>query len=196
MRVSRCLLLPIHLLWINLVTDGLPALCLATDRIDPDVMKRRPRRGSERITDSGFLRTMLLTGFLTAGVSFAVYLYGLKTETEELARTHAFAVLVFAELLRSFGCRSETKPVWRIPLLSNINLLLIVTLSFGLQVWSHHNETLGRLLKTSVMSFSDCLMLLIVSLIPLAVLEVVKYVRNLRKDGTSADEEFQGAPIT
>src|SRR6185503_12021593 len=62
-------LLPIHLLWINLVTDGLPALCLATDPIDPDVMKRRPRRRSERITDRSFLGTMFLTGFLTAGVS-------------------------------------------------------------------------------------------------------------------------------
>ena len=66
-------LLPIHLLWINLVTDGLPALCLATDPIDPDVMKRHPRPRSDRITDRGFLRTMFLTGFLTAGVAFAVY---------------------------------------------------------------------------------------------------------------------------
>src|SRR4029434_11266042 len=48
-------LLPIHLLWINLVTDGLPALCLATDPIDPDVMKRRPRPRAERITEHGFL---------------------------------------------------------------------------------------------------------------------------------------------
>ena len=167
-------LLPIHLLWINLVTDGLPALCLATDPIDPDVMKRHPRRRSERITNRSFLQTMFLTGFLTAGVSFAVYLYVLKTGTVEMARTHAFALLVFAELLRSFGCRSETKPVWRIPLLSNLNLLLVVALSFGLQVWSHHNETLGRFLKTSLMSFSDCFMLLAVSVIPLAVLEVVK----------------------
>jgi Ca2+-transporting ATPase len=65
-------LLPIHLLWINLVTDGLPALCLATDPIDPDVMKRHPRRRSERITNRSFLRTMFFTGFLTAGVAFAV----------------------------------------------------------------------------------------------------------------------------
>src|SRR6185295_13298295 len=64
-------LLPIHLLWINLVTDGLPALCLATDPIDPDVMKRGPRSRTERITDRSFLGTMCLTGFLTAGVSFA-----------------------------------------------------------------------------------------------------------------------------
>src|SRR6185295_19177264 len=48
-------LLPIHLLWINLVTDGLPALCLATDPIDPDVMKRGPRSRTERITDRSFL---------------------------------------------------------------------------------------------------------------------------------------------
>ena len=47
-------LLPIHLLWINLVTDGLPALCLATDPIDPDVMKEPPRARHERITDAAF----------------------------------------------------------------------------------------------------------------------------------------------
>jgi Ca2+-transporting ATPase len=167
-------LLAIHLLWINLVTDGLPALCLATDPIDADVMRRRPRARAERITDGSFLRTMLLTGFLTAGVSFGVYLYGLKNETLDLARTHAFAALVFAELLRAFGARSETKPVWRIPLLANVNLALVVSISFVLQVWSHHYEPLGRLLKASGMSIGDCLMLVTVSLIPLAVLEVSK----------------------
>jgi len=169
---------PIHLLWINLVTDGLPALCLATDPIDPDVMKRQPRRRTERITSGGFLGTMFLMGCLTAGVSFGVYLYGLKTETPEMAQTHAFAVLVFAELLRSFGSRSEIKPVWRIPLLSNLNLFLVVSVSFALQVWSHHNEALGQFLKTSMLSLSDCLMLLAVSPIPLAVMEAVKFTRT------------------
>jgi Ca2+-transporting ATPase len=178
-------LLPIHLLWINLVTDGLPALCLATDPIDPEVMRRLPRRRSERITDGGFLGTMLLTGILTAGVSFAVYLYGLKTETPELARTHAFAVLVFAELLRSFGARSETKPVWRISLFTNLNLAIVVSASFGLQVWSHHNEILGRFLKTSSMSLADCFLLLAVGAIPLMVLELVKVVRNARRPITA-----------
>lgn len=173
-------LLPIHLLWINLVTDGLPALCLATDPIDADVMKRQPRRRSERITDGDFLGTMLLTGILTAGVSFAVYLYGLKTETPELARTHAFAVLVFAELLRSFGARSENKPVWRISLFTNINLALVVSISFGLQVLSHHNAFLGSFLKTSPMSLADCFLLLAAAAIPLMVLELVKVVRNAR----------------
>ena len=174
-------LLPIHLLWINLVTDGLPALCLATDPIDPDVMKRHPRSRSERIMNRSFLGTMFLTGFLTAGVAFAVYLYALKTGTTESARTQAFAVLVFAELLRSFGARSATKPVWRISLFTNINLTIVVVISFGLQVWSHHNETLGRFLKTSALPLSNCFLLLALGAIPLLVLELVKVVRNVRR---------------
>ena len=171
-------LLPIHLLWINLVTDGLPALCLATDPIDPDVMKRQPRPRSESITTPNFLRTMGFTGLLTASVAFAVYLYILKTETTEIARTYAFAVLVFAELLRAFGARSETKPVWRIPLFTNISLVAVIAISFGLQVWSQHNATLGRFLKTSYLPFTDCLLLFAMGAIPLLVLEVVKVVRN------------------
>ena len=178
-------LLPIHLLWINLVTDGLPALCLATDAIDPDVMKEAPRPRSERITDGGFLGTMLFTGLLTAGVAFAVYLYGLRTATEEIARTQAFAVLVFAELLRAFGARSDTKPVWRIPLLSNLNLAIVVSVSFGLQVWSHHDSTLSRFLKTEFIPLSDCFMLLAAGAVPLLILEAVKLVQSARRERKS-----------
>jgi Ca2+-transporting ATPase len=79
-------LLPIHLLWINLVTDGLPALCLATDPIDPAVMQRQPRRRSERMTNRSFLGTMLFTVCLTAGVTFAVYVYVLKVVRHALWR--------------------------------------------------------------------------------------------------------------
>ena len=182
-------LLPIHLLWINLVTDGLPALCLATDPIDPDVMKRRPRRQSERITSRGFLRTMAFTGLLTAGVAFGVYYYMLQVGTTETARSYAFAVLVFAELLRSFGARSETKPVWRISLFTNINLVLVVAISFGLQVWSQHNATLGRFLKTTTISFTDGLLLLALGAIPLLVLEIVKVIRNDWMAKQSANQE-------
>jgi P-type Ca2+ transporter type 2C len=174
-------LLPIHLLWINLVTDGLPALCLATDPVDPDVMQRQPRHRNERITDGAFLGTMFLTGLLTAGVALAVYVYALQTEGEEIARTEAFATLVFAELMRAFGARSERKPVWRIPLRTNITLAVVVLVSFGLQVWSHHDATLGRFLKTSFLSLGDCVQLLALGAIPLLVLEAVKVWRNARR---------------
>ena len=171
-------LLPIHLLWINLVTDGLPALCLATDPIDTDVMKRAPRHRTERITDRGFIRTMLLTGVLTAGVAFTVYFYALKSGTTETARTSAFAVLVFAELLRSFGARSASKPIWHIAPFSNVNLLLVVAVSFILQVWSQHNATFGRFLKSSPLPLTDCVVLLALGTIPLVVLEIVKVIRS------------------
>ena len=170
----------------NLVTDGLPALCLATDPIDPDVMKQPPRPRSERITDAGFLGTMLLTGLLTAGVAFAVYLYALRTETEEIARTQAFAVMVFAELLRAFGARSETKPVWRISLLSNTSLAIVVCVVFFLQVWSHHNVALSSILKTSFISLADCFLLLAVGAIPLLILETLKLVRSARRRRSDA----------
>ena len=169
-------LLPIHLLWINLVTDGLPALCLATDAIDPDVMKRGPHGRSESLTNPKFLRTMLLTGLLTAGVTFAVYLHTLQTGTLESARAAAFTVLVFSELLRAFGARSEIKPVWRISLLTNLNLVAVVAVSFALQIWSHHSATLGGILKTSYISFTECILLLAVGAIPLVVLELVKSI--------------------
>jgi Ca2+-transporting ATPase len=173
-------LLPIHLLWINLVTDGLPALCLAADPIASDVMRRPPRPRAERITDRRFIQTLIITGLLTAGVSFVVYLFALKTETLELARTHAFAALVFAELLRSFGARSEFQPVWRISLFSNFNLFGVVAVSFFIQVWSHHSPALARFLKTSIVPLSDCIMLLIIAALPLVVLEIAKMLSNRR----------------
>ena len=170
-------LLPIHLLWINLVTDGLPAICLAADPIDPDVMKRRPRDTKERITNRSFLRAMFLTGFLTAGVTFAVFVYGLNTGTTEVARTYAFTVLVFAEMLRAFGARGENKPVWKISLLTNVNLVAVVAISFGVQVLSQHNAALGGFLKTSPIPLIDCFMLFGIGAIPLLVLELSKVVR-------------------
>jgi len=174
-------LLPIHLLWINLVTDGLPALCLATDPIDPDIMNRQPRKSGEQLADKSFFLSMFFTGALTAAVSFAVYLYGLKYETLEMARTHAFATLVFAELLRSFASRSETKILWQVGALTNLRLAVVVALGVLFQILGHHNATLGGFLKTGRMDWSDCFMLLIVSAIPVTVLELVKVVRQWRR---------------
>lgn len=176
-------LLPIHLLWINLVTDGLPALCLATDPIDGDVMRRPPRARTERLANRRFVTTMLLTGLLTAGTAFTVYVYVLRSDTVDMARTHAFAVLVFAELLRSFGARSETRPVWRIALRTNLTLVAAVFLTFLLQVWSHHNAVLGALLRTSFLPLDQCLLLLAIGAIPLMGLEAVKLAQARRHPG-------------
>ncbi len=175
-------LLPIQILWINLVTDGLPALFLAADPAPPGVMERSPRPRNAAFIDRAFVGTMILTAFLTAGVALGVYLYGLKYHDETMARTHAFAALVFAELLRSFGARSETVPIWRMGWRDNAMLLVVVAASFALQLWSHHNQTLSSLMKTSTMGWEECIPLVAVSCIPLAVLELVKVLRTTRKE--------------
>jgi Ca2+-transporting ATPase len=95
-----------------------------------------------------------------------------------MARAAAFAVLVFAELLRSFGARSEVKPVWRISLFTNMPLLVVVAVSFAIQIWSQHSATLGGFLKTSFMPLTDCLLLVAVGAIPLLILEIRKVIRN------------------
>jgi Ca2+-transporting ATPase len=171
-------LLPIHLLWINLLTDGLPALCLVTDPVDPDVMLRKPRPRSSRIANNPFLRMMFLTGLLTAAVAFATYAWVLRSGTPAEARTAAFAVLVYAELLRSFGVRSATLPVWRIPLHTNLSLVFVVAVSFALQIFSQQNAIAIRLLRTAPVPILEGLVYIAIGTIPLLVLEGIKLIRN------------------
>jgi Ca2+-transporting ATPase len=87
-------------------------------------------------------------------------------------------VLVFAELLRSFGARSAITPVWRISLFTNTSLVTVVAISLGLQVWSQHSATLGRFLKTSPMPLADCALLFALGAIPLVTLEMLKVMRR------------------
>ena len=123
-------------------------------------MQRQPRSRLESIASPSFLRTLFFTGALTTLVTFGVYYYILRTQTPEQARTYAFTVLVIAELLRAFGARSATKPLWRISLWTNTNLLVVVLISFGLQWWSLHHALLGQFLRTTFIPLEDCLLLL------------------------------------
>lgn len=173
-------LLPVHLLWINLVTDGLPALCLATDPVDASVMKRRPRSRNQKITDDGFLRVMAMTSFLTGGLASIVFFCALQSSGESQARTEAFTVLVFAELLRSFGCRSEIRPLWRLSLVTNMNLVLVVGVSVLLQLWSLQESVLATILKNTPLSPYTILELFILGSVPLVCLEIVKLWRALK----------------
>ena len=175
-------LLPIHLLWVNLITDGLPALCLATDPIHADVMRRRPRPRSERITAHGFLSRLLLAGGATAAVCFGVFVLALRHGTVESARSMAFTTLVFCELLKSFSFRHETKPIWRIPFFSNVPLPLVVLGSFVLQLLLHHVAILSQLLKTVTPPWTQRWTLLALGFVPLIVLEAAKVLFGKRAD--------------
>jgi len=173
-------LLPIQLLWINLVTDGLPALCLSVDPIDKTLMDRPPRTAGERIADRAFLERLVTTGTLTAAVSLLVYVHALRTQDLETARAHAFNALVFAQLFKSFGFRSATLPVWRIHLFTNVRLLVVVAATAGFQLFSHHSDALSRFLKSPLLPWGDVAVLAALALLPLAGVEVLKLVKRPR----------------
>lgn len=92
--------------------------------------------------------------------------------------TYAFATLIYAEVLRSFGVRSTTRTVWEIDLFSNFKLSLVVGLTMLFQPWSHHVPTLQHLFRIVAMPWSECFMLIAIGLIPLVVLEMLKIIRR------------------
>jgi Ca2+-transporting ATPase len=172
-------LLPIQLLWINLVTDGLPALALATDPIDPGVLTHPPRRQDAQLIDRAFLQRIALTGMLTAGVALVAFAYEFYAGSSVAqARNAAFSALVIAELLRSFGARSNEQTIWRIGLFSNMRLFVIVAVSFALQLLIHHLPVLETLFGTEPISLAQCSAWIMLGAIPLIVLELGKVFRH------------------
>ena len=184
-------LLPIHLLWINLITDGPPALCLAADRINSATMRRPPRGRDKEIADEPFLWTMLLIAAPTAGVSFAAYIFGLQTGTLDLARTYAFLTLIFSQLLIALGVRSQTRPIWSVGVFSNPALLAVVVASISIQLGIGRHPVLAPVLKSEPISYETGLILLALSALPVLIFELAKFARSLVLAGPL---EEAGAP--
>ncbi|MGB9782247.1 MAG: cation-translocating P-type ATPase [Moorellaceae bacterium] len=129
-------LLPIQILWMNLVTDGLPALALAVDRGEPEVMERPPHRAGESVFAGGLGRRILSLGTQIGLVTLAVFLAGLGLGEGDLttARTLAFTTLVLAQLFAVFECRSELHSPFEVGYLSNKPLVLAVACSLAMQL--------------------------------------------------------------
>jgi Ca2+-transporting ATPase len=172
-------LLPIQLLWINLVTDGLPALGLATDPIDAGVLDRPPRAPEVQLLNRRFLRRVAFTGALSATVSLVAFAAALG-DGIGAARNAAFSVLVFDELLRSFAARSDTRTVWEVGLLSNLRLVGIVVGSFALQLLILNTAPLQAAFGAEPVSVNQCAVWIALGAIPVTVLELAKIVRRGR----------------
>jgi Ca2+-transporting ATPase len=170
-------LLAIHLLWINLVTDGLPALALVMDPTDEDVMRRPPRRPTEPLIGRQEWFSIGLTALTQSVVTLGVFAWALAERDLTEARNLAFSVLVFGELLRAFASRSPTKVFWQVGALGNLKLVGVVVVSVLLQIAIHHVPWTQALFEIGDLSAQDCLLGLALGLIPVTVLEVVKLVR-------------------
>jgi Ca2+-transporting ATPase len=142
------------------------------------VLRRAPRRRDEPLADRAFLGTIALTGMLTAGVALAVYLYALERESVEMARGYAFTALVAAELLRTFGARSDSRSIFAVGFASNVRLLVVVLVSLALQLLLPHVEWLSLTFKVPAMPLAHGLLLVACGLFPLLVLEIVKATRR------------------
>lgn len=125
--------LPIHILWINLMTDGLPALALAMEPEESDVMKRPPRPQKESLFD-GQLGQVAISASISCILAFLVFLYTLtNTEDLALARTLTFTFAILFELMLALSSRS-IRPLWKVGLFGNKWLLWSLLPPLALQV--------------------------------------------------------------
>lgn len=171
-------LLPLHLLWVNLVTDGLPALALVMDPTQDDVLSRPPRRGSESMLGGAQWVTVIATGVLQATVTLVAFVWALQSRDLAEARNLAFSTLVFGEVLRSFAARSSTRLFWEVGPLTNRRLLVVAIASIGAQLLIHHSPTMQGLFQIGPLSLMDCALSLLLGLIPVSVLEIAKLIRR------------------
>ena len=171
-------LLPLHLLWINLVTDGFPALALVTDPTDANAMKRPPRHAHESILGAKEWRTVVFTGLLQASVTLAAFVWALQERGLDEARNLAFSVLVFGELLRAFSARDAIRPFWEIGVFSNLRLFVVVAVSFIVQVGIHHIDAMQKLFQIGPLSLRDCVLSIALGALPLLILELTKVSRG------------------
>ena len=127
--------MPIQILWVNLVTDGLPAMALGVDQKERDLMNRAPRNPQESIFAQGLGRKIAFRGIMIAFITLSVYIlaFNYSFGSMEYARSAAFTTLVISQLCHVFDCRSEKYSVFEIGF-GNKYLLLAVASSLLMQL--------------------------------------------------------------
>lgn len=169
-------LLPVQVLWVNLVTDGLPALALGLDPSEPNNMQRPPRLPNESIFSRGLGKRILFRGIQiglsTILVFAAVYLW---RDDLAAARTMAFATLVFCQIFHVFECRSEMFNIFEIGVFSNLYLVFAVICSTIMQLMVIYTPALNNVFATVPLTVNDWLLVIVVSGWTM-ILNLVKYL--------------------
>jgi Ca2+-transporting ATPase len=173
-------LLPIHILWVNLVTDGLPALALGVDPIDPNIMKRPPRPANESVITKSIAFTMLMQGAFIAACSLLAFWFVYKVEDEglESARSAAFIVLACSQLFHSFNCRNNKVSLFKIGVFTNKSLVAAAVFSFFLQMMVIYTPFFQKVFKTVPLGVLDWVLVVAISSFPFWAMEIVKFIRK------------------
>jgi Ca2+-transporting ATPase len=167
-------LLPIQLLWMNLVTDGLPALALGFEPAEPDVMKRAPRDPKERVLNRRTMFVIFMVGLIMALGTLAMFYIELGRSNEAEARTVAFTALVMAEMAVALNLRTE-KSLFKISPFGNKKLLLAIASSVALQLMILYVPLFNQIFDTVPLDTQSWLEILAVGVLVFIAVEVKKY---------------------
>ncbi|MBI4746118.1 MAG: cation-transporting P-type ATPase, partial [Deltaproteobacteria bacterium] len=170
-------LLPIHILWINLVTDGAPALALTVEPAEGDVMKRKPRPPGEGLFAGGMWQHIIWAGLLMAGVTLFVQAWAIKTGHAHW-QTMVFTVLCLSQFGHVLAIRSEKESLFTQGIFSNKPLLGAVLLAFVLQMATIYMPFLNPVFKTEPLTMSELILSLALSSVVLCAVEVEKYFKR------------------
>lgn len=174
-------LLSVQLLWINLVTDSLPAIALGMESIEPDVMDRKPRPKSEGIFAHGLGMQVALQGLMFGVLALIGFRIGWdETGMIEGGRTLAFFTMAFVQIVHAFNMRSS-KSIFRIGIFSNKNLIKAAFISILLVVCVLFISPIAKAFGMIILPVKLYFYGLILVFIPIVVLEVIKLFRMLDK---------------
>lgn len=172
-------LIAIQILWINLVTDGLPALALSMDPGESDVMQRKPREKNESIW-KGMRLWLLDYVVITTILTLALFVYGLQ-ESLIKAQTMVFTSIMLFEKFQSFACRSLEKPVFWRKMMKNKLLIVAALLTFVMHLAILYVPILNKIFHVVPLSVFDWLLILILALSVFAYLELYKKLKTKEK---------------
>ncbi|MBN1556908.1 MAG: cation-translocating P-type ATPase [Lentisphaerae bacterium] len=170
-------LLPIHILWINLVTDGLPGLALTAEPEEKDIMTRPPRHPRESIFAHGMVRQIIWVGLLMGVVSLFTQAWSLDSGQENW-QTMVFTVLCLSQIGNVLALRSDRRSLFSLGLFSNKPLLGAALLTVGLQMAVIYVPALNPVFKTAPLSAANLARVLGLSLIVFLAVEAEKALRG------------------
>jgi Ca2+-transporting ATPase len=174
-------LLPVQILWINLVTDGLPGLALAVEPAERDVMRRPPRPVTEGIFARGLGVHVLWVGLLMAALALAVQAWFVDAgATQARWQTLVFTTLCFVQLGHVLAVRSESESLFTQGLLSNRALLGAVAIAVALQLAIIYLPAFNRLFRTEPLPLHELGLTLAAAALVFAAVEIEKSVRRRR----------------
>ncbi len=173
-------LLPIHILWINLVSDGLPGIALAAEPAEKGIMKRPPRPPGESIFAGGLGRHIIWVGILIGAVTIGTQAVAIRMEDTHW-QTMVFTVLSFSQMGHVLAIRSETESLFRQGLFSNLPLLGAVLLTCVLQMATIYIPALNPVFKTAPLSLNELLAALALSSVAFWAVELEKLFFRIRQ---------------